>query len=186
MLLVGAGGHAKAVVECLAAADSAPTAYVDPQTRAWLRAKHYADDDEVGAGANRYFVLGLGGITPQALRRRLELFDRYVARGWRPAPAIHASAEVSGDAVLADGVVVLRRAVVQPGARIGRAAIVNTGAIVEHDAEIGAGAHIAPGAVILGDCRIGVAAMIGAGAVVLPSTQVPDETLVAALTRFPQ
>lgn len=186
LVLVGAGGHARALVEALAARGIAIAAYVDRAECAWLPGiRRYDSDESSIAGGADGFVLGIGAVEPDGLARRLDLFRHYAARGWAAPAVVHSSAVVSASAVLGEGSHILAAAVVQPGAAIGAAAIVNSGAIVEHDSTVGAGAHVAPGAVVLGGVRVGECAMIGAGAVVLQGASVPDRTLVPANTRFP-
>lgn len=180
LVLVGAGGHAKAIVEMMKANGTPFTAYADPRPAAWLDLPRI-EDEAIGAGTA--FVVGLGGVTPQSLHRRLEILDGLCARGLLVRSAVHPRAIVGDSARIDAGAVVLAGAVVQPGATIARGAIVNTGAIVEHDSEIAEGAHIAPGAIVLGGCRIGACALIGAGAVVLPGARVENGALVPAATR---
>jgi sugar O-acyltransferase (sialic acid O-acetyltransferase NeuD family) len=181
-LLIGAGGHAKAVAEAAEASIGRVTAYVDPRAADWLKAAHLSTDCEVTASLIP-IVMGMGGVTTAQLKARLALLDTYLGRK-HPAPAVvHPQAHVSPVARLEAGAIVLAGAVVQPGAMIGRGAIVNTRAVVEHDSHIGEGSHVAPGAIVLGGCRVGRCAMIGAGAVVLPAAVVDDEALIPALTR---
>lgn len=187
LLLVGAGGHAKAVCEAIAAAGDRVTAYADPNPAAWLDAQHIADDAAVDDyDENAGMVIGIGGIDPSGLRRRLAVLDRYLGAGRAAPPVHHAAASVSPAAVLESGAIVLAGAVVQPGARLARGAIVNSQALLEHDCTLGAGSHVAPGAMVLGNCTIGACVMIGAGAVVLPASTVPDDTLIPALSRYPR
>jgi sugar O-acyltransferase (sialic acid O-acetyltransferase NeuD family) len=181
-ILIGAGGHAKAVAEAAIATAGPIVAYVDPHPCDWLRAAQLSTDADVKANGIAV-VIGMGGVTTAQLKARLALLDFYLSRG-HPAPAIvHPQAHVSASARLDAGVIVLAGAVVQPGAVIGRGAIVNTRAVVEHDSMIGDGSHVAPGAIVLGGCHVGRCAMIGASAVVLPAAVVDDEVLVPALTR---
>lgn len=182
-ILLGAGGHAKALVEILTARGDTVDIYVDPKQCGWLDARHVVDESTVGPGDGS-LVIGVGAVTPADLRRRLEMLDRHLSRSFVAAPVVHPAAYVSPGAVLEPGVVVLAGAIIQPGAAVGRGAIVNTGAMVEHDTTIGAGCHIAPGAIVLGDCDIGCCCMIGAGAVILQSCSTPPDTLVPALTRI--
>lgn len=182
VVLVGAGGHAKGVAEALELAGHMVATYVDPRPALWLDAEHETDDEAVTPDRGA-LVLGVGGVTPEDLRRRLALLDRYLERRFSAPPIVHPSAVVSRRARLAAGAIVLAGAVLQPDARIGRGALVNTRAVVEHDAVVGEGAHIAPGAVVLGGADIGACCMIGAGAVVLPGATVPALTTVAAGTR---
>jgi sugar O-acyltransferase (sialic acid O-acetyltransferase NeuD family) len=185
-VLVGAGGHAKAVYEAITAAGDAVVAYADPRPAAWLSAHHLEDD----ASAPRFdpaaaAAIGIGGATPTALAARLAVLDGYLEVGRPEHAVVHASAWVSETAELGPGVIVLAGAVVQPSARLARGAIVNTRAVVEHDSAVGAGSHVAPGAIVLGGCTVGERVMIGAGAVVLPGSVVADDTLIPAASRFP-
>lgn len=185
-MLVGAGGHARALAEALAARGLRIAAYVDRAACAWLPGvPRFESDDETEGHRADGFVLGIGAVSPDGLARRLDLFRRYAARGWSAPAVVHPSAIVSAGAALGEGCHVLAGAVVQPGAAIGKAAIVNTGAIVEHDGRLGEGAHVAPGAIVLGGCNVGDCAMIGAGAVVLQGASVPGRALVPAGTRYP-
>ena len=93
---------------------------------------------------------------------------------------LHPSAVRARSAELAEGAVVMPRAVLGAQARVGRLALVNTGAIVEHDVELGEGAHVAPGAVLCGGVRIGARALVGAGAVISPNIQVGEGAVVGA------
>ena len=180
--LIGAGGHAKAVVEAATATVGDIVAYVDPQAADWLTARQVTDDASVAA-SDEAMIIGLGGVTTAQLRNRLKLFESYLDRGHRAPVVVHPQAYVSSTAHLEPGVIVLAGAIVQPGAILARGVIVNTRAVVEHDCTVGAGSHIAPGAVILGACNIGSCVLVGAGAVVLPGVTVDDEKLVPALTR---
>ena len=187
LVLIGAGGHAKAVCEAIAASDNVLCAYADPRPAAWLDIEHFDDESETDKlDPATGVVIGIGGVTTEALEARLRILDHFIEAG-RPTPAIvHQAACVSPSAELGPGVIILAGAVVQPAAKLGRGAIVNTRAVVEHDSAIGAGSHIAPGAMVLGGCRVGDRAMVGAGAVVLPGSEVPDASLVPALKRYPQ
>lgn len=185
LLLVGAGGHARAIAEALESQHVDIDAYVDARRCLWLSVDQFATDEQAFARGPRGFVLGLGGVDPPALRRRLEVFESYREHLFRTRAVVHPSANVSPSARMGNGALVLAGAIVQPGSAIGDAAIVNTGAIIEHDAVIGEGAHVAPGAVVLGGARVGTCSMIGAGAVILPMVHVPDDTLVPASSRWP-
>lgn len=187
LVLIGAGGHAKSVVEALLLRGDQVSAYVDPHPSGWSTGHHICEDDPaVVREAGDAIVMGLGGIHPDGLIRRLALLDRYLEAGLNSPHVVHPSAHVSENAVLGDGVIVLANAVIQPGAEIGRGAIINSGAIIEHDTSVGAGSHVAPGAIVLGECRTGDCAMIGAGAVILPGSTVEAETLVPAASKHPR
>ncbi len=187
VLLVGAGGHAKAVVDILQARGLAPTIYVDPRRSDWIEARlpgirHFASEDDAALPSVARFVLAVGGTSASALARRRELGAMLTLRGWSALGVVHPSAIVSPSAVVGPGATVLAGAVVQPDAVLGRFAIVNSRAVVEHDAGVGAGSHVAPGAIVLGGAQVGEDVMIGAGAVVLPGDRVANGALVRALS----
>jgi len=185
LLLVGAGGHAKAVVEAIRSRGHVLTAYVDTKPCNWLDdVQRFENDDSFDEAAGDGLVLGMGAVSPEGLARRLALFERYRARGWNAPPVWHSTAIVNDSASMQAGSMALASAVVQPGAEIGEAAIINTAAVVEHDSRIGRGAHVAPGAIVLGGATIGDGAMVGAGAVVLPGVAVPPGAMVPALERY--
>lgn len=186
-MLVGAGGHAKAIAETIFDNGGVLDRYVDPKAASWLTATHIECDNEVSEDQDDIrLAIGLGGVTPEGLVRRLEIFDQYRKHGFKAPPVIHGDAIVSDSARCEPGTIILAGAVVQPGATLGRAAIINTRAVVEHDSLIDAGAHIGPGGIVLGGVTIGACAMIGAGAVILPGTNVPPEFLVPAGSVFPR
>ena len=180
-LLVGAGGHARAVAQIVCSRGHQIAAYCDPAASAWLTGiRHVRDDADARELDLDCVVMGLGGTDSTELRRRLDLLQSYLASGWEAPPVVHRTAIIADDTEIEPGATILAGAIVQPGARIACAAIVNSGAIVEHDCTIGAGAHVAPGAVVLGGARIGPYAMVGANAVVLPGAIIDQAHLVPA------
>ncbi len=173
-------------MEAIRGTGGAIVAYVDPREASWLSAKRIGEQGLTAAmEAGAKLVMGIGGVEPGGLAKRLDLVDSYRSKGMSFATTIHPAAHVSPTAMLEEGAIVLAGAVVQPEAAIGRGAIINTRAIVEHDSTIGAGSHVAPGAIVLGGCRVGSCCMIGAGAVILPGTTIADNSLVPAGARYP-
>jgi sugar O-acyltransferase (sialic acid O-acetyltransferase NeuD family) len=179
VVVVGAGGHAKALVEGLTARGARIVAYVDPQPAPWLEARHYTSEDEF-EDREAVVVIGLGGTKPEELSRRCRIANAWRERGFATPAIIHPTAFVSKMARIDAAAQIMAGAIIQPSAAVGGMVIVNTGAIVEHDAHVGEGSHVAPGAVVLGAAKVGAFAMIGANAVVLPGTEVPDGALVRA------
>ncbi|MBM3584957.1 MAG: hypothetical protein FJX36_11205 [Alphaproteobacteria bacterium] len=180
-LLVGAGGHARTVVDALRAAGRPVRAYVDARAADWLDGSRFDTDQAALESDDLYDVaIGLGGMTPAALETRHALLSRYRAAGHTASLVVDPRATTSASARAGAGAQILVGSIVNAGAWIDEAAIVNSGAIVEHDARIGSGSHVAPGAIVLGGARVGTFCMIGAGAVILPGAKVRDRTLVPA------
>ena len=182
-ILLGAGGHAKALVETITELEGTVVVYIDPQPADWLDVRHETDEAAVSP-EDGSVITGIGGLSPTKLRKRLETLDRFLRRRFTADALIHPAAHVSASADLAAGVSILAGAVIQPEAKIGRGVIINSNATVEHDSVVGCGTHIAPGAIVLGDCRIGECCFIGAGAIVLQGRSVPDGTFLPALSSY--
>lgn len=181
--LIGAGGHAKSVVDILLALLLELDCYVSPRSEAWLNVRHLVDESPL-AGTGLAVAMGLGGVEPAQLERRLVLLDGLLRSGLAAPPLVHPSATISPSATLGAGVIVMPGAIVNANARLDRGVIVNSRAVVEHDAEIGAGSHVAPGAIVLGAARLGQSCMIGASAVILQSAAVPDQGFVRAVSLY--
>ncbi|EAR23502.1 Acetyltransferase (isoleucine patch superfamily) protein [Nitrococcus mobilis Nb-231] len=182
-LLLGAGGHARVLIDALQAADETVAGVLDPRHAPGSRFDGLpvlGGDEwlEQQPSSSISLVNGVGANPTTASRRAL--FERWCARGYRFDTVIHPSAVIAISARLSEGVQVLARAVIQTGAVLAGNVVVNTGAIIEHDVAVAAHAFIGPGVVICGDVRIGAAAFVGAGAVVLPGVTVGPDSIVAA------
>jgi len=173
LLLVGAGGHGRAVLATL-------------RDAGWPMPAGVLDDNPACAGLPGLPWLGpvaraatlrseglaaahvaLGG---NALRRRLG--ERLLALGFDLPPILHPSAVLAGDATLGAGGVAMPRAVLGAAAIAGEHTILNTGCIVEHDCELGPACHIAPGAVLGGEVRLGCEVLVGILAGVRPGVRI--------------
>jgi sugar O-acyltransferase (sialic acid O-acetyltransferase NeuD family) len=181
---VGAGGHAKSVLEAIRSSGKFEVAAL-------------VDDDPSREGSH---LLGFSVEAPGALERlradgvarafvgvggfggagRRDVFERLVAAGFELPQIVHASAHVSPWARLGRGTQVLARAVVNAGAEIGDDVIVNTAAVVEHDCRVADHVHLAPGALLAGLAVIGEGAHVGLGAIVLEGIRIGSEAFVAA------
>lgn len=166
LYVLGAGGHAKVVVESLRASGVRAYACVDKDEEAAL--------DSVSP---RSAALA-NGVGDGPARRRV--FESFRAKGFHFPPVAAASAVIAPSAVLGEGAQVLTRAVIHPAALIGENAVINTGAIVEHDCVVGDHAFVGPGAVLCGEVVVGLGAFIGAGAVILPGVRVGADAIVGA------
>ena len=179
-VILGAGGHAKVLIDCILARDEAEiVAALDPDTSTWgkqvLGVPVAGGDDllpEMAKQGVTHFVVAVGGI--QAV------FERAAAAGLSPLTVVHPSAVVSRFAELGCGCQILPGAIVNAGARLGVNVIVNSGAIVEHDCIVGDHAHIATGARLASTVDVGALAHIGAGATIRQSITIGATAVVGA------
>jgi UDP-perosamine 4-acetyltransferase len=179
VVVIGAGGHAKVIIDmlldngltvvaCVSHAD-APRyrdiqVLVGDESLVALRAEG-VDAAVVAVGAN-------------ALRQRLAADA--VALGFSLPPVVSRSAQISPTARIGEGAVIMPNAVVNADAAIGRLAIVNTGATVDHDCVVGEAAHVAPGVHFSGGVRLGTRSIVGVGSSARPLVVIGDDVVIGA------
>lgn len=185
---LGAGGHAKAVVEafqlhwgeCLhlvGLTDSDPKRGGQYLLGVPILGTDLVLPELARRGIGR-FLMGLGGIGSNQARQRV--FSAACALGLQPVGVQHPAAVAAVSAALGAGTVVLARAVIGPDAVVGANVIVNTGAIVEHDCRVGDHVHLATGCVLGGGVEVGSGAHVGLGACLLQGVCIGDRALVGA------
>lgn len=184
LLVLGAGGHAKVLIDALLLSAIPVKAVLEPNQELWgktlLGVPIVAGDDYILSHQPQDILLlnGLGSISDTQPRRKL--FERWKAHGYQFASVIHPKAIVSPFACLGEGVQIMAGAVLQAGVTVAENSVINTGAIVEHDCQIAAHVHIAPGARLAGSVTLGQASHIGLSASILQNLTVGENCLVAA------
>lgn len=171
ILILGAGGHGRAVCEAARDAGFSPRGFLDARAPLPEMLGLPVLGDE-GAHDGGPLLIALGG---NALR-----LAAAARLGCALPVLLHPSAIRARSAEVAEGAVVMPRVVLGALARVGRLVLVNTGAIIEHDVVLGEGAHVAPGAVICGGVRVGARALVGAGAVIAPNLVLGEDAVVGA------
>lgn len=184
IVLVGAGGHAKVVLDALRASGLEVSGVVDPalanNLSVWRDLPVMGSDqdllrlppDEVE------LVNGLGSLPGQSLRR--QIFEKFISAGFTFRSVSHPSAIIGSGVQLHEGTQLMAGTIVQADCIIGRNTILNTGARIDHDCDIGAEVHIAPGAVISGGVRIGEGVHIGTGASVIQGIKLGAGAVIGA------
>ncbi|HYI82363.1 MAG TPA: acetyltransferase [Acetobacteraceae bacterium] len=181
LVLVGAGGHAKVVIEAARAEGRFTVAgLIDPKPSApeVLGVPVLGGDEALPRLRTEGVGWAFVALGSNAARERIGNSLR--AAGFRLASIVHPAAVVMPSARIGEGVVVMARVVVSAEARIDDLAILNTGAVVEHDNQIGAAAHIAPLAALAGNVRIGARALVGVGSAIRPGITVGEDAVVGA------
>ncbi|QXE90592.1 acetyltransferase [Geomonas subterranea] len=184
VLIIGAGGHAKVLVEALLAEGALIAGMLDADPArlgdSVLGVPVIGDDntaEDFPRDAVR-LVNGIGSIGLPEMRR--SIFERFSARGYRFATVVHPSAVVASDVELGAGAQIMAGAVLQPGCRIGDNVIINTRASVDHDCTIGDHTHIAPGVTLSGGVTVGSGCHVGTGATVIQGVRIGDGSVIGA------
>lgn len=170
MVLYGASGHCKVVIDILEAL-GLPVDFIVDDNGALTKLLGYPVRRNTGTYDEALIAIG-----DCAVRRRI-VESICVARY---PTAVHPSAVVSPRAVLGEGTVVMQGAIIQSSAAVGRHCIVNTGASVGHDAVLGDFVHVAPHATVTGGVSIGEGTWIGAGTTVRQGIRIGRRCMIGA------
>jgi len=185
-VLVGAGGHAKVVLDAARASGAFEiVAVID--ARADLKGSSFegltvvGDESEIASlrrAGVQAVLLGVGSVDVGDVRKRL--YDRIAATALQLPVVRHPAAVVSPTARFGAACVVFANATVNPGTELGVNVIVNTAAIIDHDVRIGDHVHVSPGAHLAGGVIVGSGSHIGIGSTVLQGVRIGSSVVVGA------
>lgn len=180
-IVIGAGGHARIVLDTLELLDFKITGIIDINFKGVKetifnheilgnmdKLRNYSPEDHV-------VVIAVGDI-----EKKKELYQYITALGFLMPVIIHPSATVSGHAKISAGTFINSGAVVNAAAEIGENVLINTSAVVEHEVVVGSHCHIAPGAIVAGRTKIGESTFIGAGSILINNISVGSRVTVGA------
>ncbi len=163
MILYGAGGHCKVIVEILEGLGVEITEIWDDTevSKLWnydvTKPNLDIDNDEIiiSVGINEF-------------RRKLSGSIKNLKFG----VAIHRESIVSPRSFIDVGTVIMAGVTINADVKIGMHCIVNTNAAVDHDCLVADYVHISPNATLCGRVEVGEGSHIGAGAVILPGIKI--------------
>lgn len=179
LLLIGAGGHAKVVID--AVYSMIPSCQIVLRDQDPSKSGHHLINNIIiklmqnWSGLPENYHVSIGNNNS---RRALNLAAQ--AQGKKSYTVIHSDALVSPSAHIASGSFIAARSVVSVDATIAEACIINHAAIVDHDCRIGAYCHIAPNVTLGGEVQIGDGSLIGASATVLPGVKLGANVVIGA------
>ena len=183
VIIVGAGGHGRVVLDILRAAGQHEVAgFVD------------ATPALAGQKIEGLPVFGPVNVLPKLRQQKIQgaivaigdcrVRQKYgqvlKEQGFQLVNAIHPRASVSPSATLAENIVIASNACVCAHAKVASSIILNTSSVVDHECDIGDGVHICPGAILGGRVRIGREAWIGLGSNVIQCITIGESAIVGA------
>ncbi len=183
VLIMGAGGHGRVVLDILRQAKTyRPIAFVDNDAR--LHGRHIdglpvlGDVSQLGDLRRRGLCRAVVAVGDNGVRRSMAEAMR--GHGFEPINAIHPSAQIAQSVVMGKGVVIAAGALVCAHCQIGDYAILNTGCIVDHESSVGTCAHVCPGVRLAGRAIVEAGAIVGIGATVIQRVRIGLDAIVGA------
>lgn len=170
VILYGAGGHCKVVIDILEAVG--------------IGIECVVDDNPLTSNLLNYPLLKAGIKFDKAIitivncQIRRKIANSITVNDF--VTAIHPSAIVSPHSEIGNGTVVMRGAIVQSCAKIGAHCILNTKSSVGHDVTLHDFVHVASGATICGGSEIGECTWLGAGSVVKQGIHIGRNCMIGA------
>lgn len=176
-LLIGAGGHARSIIEiCL---PDTFLGYVAPEPATIpLPLPYEGCDDYIIENFNpKEFAIhiGVGFNNGCNLTVRRSIIKKY--KDYEAVTVIAPSAIVTDNSKIGDGCAIMSKTVINRSV-LGHHCVVNTGAIIEHDCRIKSNTFIGPGTIICGEVEIGNDAFIGAGAIIRNGIKICDSASI--------
>ncbi len=185
VLIIGAGGHAKVLVDSLRTKNISILGMLDVNPdligKEVLGIRVLGSEDNIlknYSPADVDLVNGMGstGIPDQ----RKKIFLKFKELGYCFLNITHLTAYVGDDVIFGQGAQLMAGSIIQPGGRMGENVILNTRAAIDHDCYIGDHVHLAPGVICCGGVTIGHETHIGSGAVILQGITIGDNCIIAA------
>lgn len=185
MLILGAGGFAKEIVEDIQGiANMSEIAFFDDTEKG--KSKHFLGSypilhtvEDVAKFFNKFgnsFVLGIGD--PYLREKMLNDFEQL---GGKVVSSFSNCACIGTvNVTIEKGTNVLHHAVISNDVRIGLGGLIYFHTAITHDCELGNYVTVSPGAKILGKAKIGDYCQIGANATVLPNIELGENVIVGA------
>ena len=180
IVLIGASGHAKVVIE-LFRARGKHVAYcigTDPKIESCLDVSVLVGDHHIARLREDGFEDAFVAVGSNRLRARLAEFA--LQAGFNLVNAISPNATISPTVRLGRGIAVMAGAIINADSRIDDLAIINTAATIDHDCVIGRAVHIAPQCALAGNVVVGEYAFLGIGTTVVPSMNIGIAATVGA------
>ena len=185
LVIVGAGGHCKSVLDAVLSADEYENiVIVDPSIQIGTiisGCKVVGSDDQLiqlREAGFQYAFISIGSIKDTNIRRKAA--ENVKKLGFLTPIIIDPSAIVASTATIGEGSYVGKRAVINAYARLGKFCIANTGCVVEHESIVDDFCHISVGSILCGNVKIKQDCFIGSGSVVIQGVNVQKNSVIGA------
>lgn len=175
ILLYGASGHAKVILEILEEQGATVDGIFDDNDALKdLLGYRVLGSYSAELAAGRPLILSIGN---NVVRKKL---DEKLVGPW--ATAIHPRAVISRRTRIGAGTVVMAGVSVNSEVQIGKHCIINTNCSIDHDCKLGDYVHISPNAALAGNVKVGDGTHVGMGASVIQGVKIGRWVVIGAGT----
>ncbi|KFC19997.1 hypothetical protein IO90_12330 [Chryseobacterium sp. FH1] len=172
MCILGAGGHAKVVIE-IAEQTGYKIAEIFDQNEDVTEVLQYQvnhDLENLSQCKNVFLALG----SNQSRKMNAESFSTIKSN------LIHPSAIISKNIIIGFANVMMAGSIINSSTKIGNHCIINTGATIDHDCVIEDFVHISPSVALAGNVKVQEGAQVGIGACVKQNINIGKWAIVGA------
>jgi len=174
MILYGASGHAKVIIDILKLNGQSVSKIVDDAAPYHLLGIPVLKPDfEALQTANEKIIISIGR---NSTRKKISEILSPAHFGI----AIHPTAILDQTVKIQEGSVVMANATINSSVKIGKHCIVNTSANIDHDCFLEDYVHISPNATLSGNVRVGEGTHVGSGAVIIPGITIGKWATIGA------
>lgn len=166
MIIYGASGHGKVIIEILEQLNTPNIRIWDDADKAPVWQYSVSRPSAPGVPVKDKMIISIGvNATRKKVAERLKGYATF-------ATAIHSGTHISKRAVIGDGTVVMAGVAINADSSIGKHCIINTNASIDHDCILEDYVHISPNATLSGDVQVGEGTHIGSGASVIQGIRI--------------
>ncbi|KYG82871.1 acetyltransferase [Roseivirga echinicomitans] len=172
MILIGASGHAKVILDILEQNEIKVECLVDANPSLISLCGYAVVHDSVFNFEGKDAILSIGS---NEVRKKLNDLLPCTFK-----TAIHPKAILDKTVKVGEGTVVMAGVVLNRDVAVGKHVIINTSASVDHDNHIKDYVHISPNATLCGTVTVGEGTHIGAGATIIPNISIGKWAIIGA------
>jgi sugar O-acyltransferase (sialic acid O-acetyltransferase NeuD family) len=185
LLLAGAGGHCRSVIDSIDRDYYSDIVIVDVPAMVGKEAFSIpvvGTDDDIDylfADGYKLAVITMGSIGHPD--KRIDLYTKIKKAGYQFPSIIDPTAIISkSNTLIAEGVFIGKGVIINTGVRIGAFSIINTGSIIDHDCVTGQFVHIGPGVRMSGGIHIHDNVHVGIGSALVQSISIGKNAIIGA------
>lgn len=184
LILIGGGGHCKAVIDIVECAGYQILGIIDRKENIGKYVLGYriiGEDNDIPQYVEKAdFLITVGFVTNPYLR--ISLFNKVKDAGGHLATIVSPTAYVARYTSIGEGTIIMHKAIVCVGSKIGCNCIINTMADVDHCAEVGDNSHLSANVLVAGEAKVGDRCFCGIGSIISSGVTITSDVILGAGT----